>query len=193
MLVVDTSHPPEKRLAWFSERLRMDLKLSPYEDICEVDMLFFPILRRGHYFLLCLDFPRFRYEIIDNDSNPKAKALKYGDCIEDLLGMLSKFFEVISPPRSTACVCVESKRLQMPWRDSKNKVDCGVFLMRHMESYVGQRVRDWECGLLKGDTHSLHKLRLRYMSEIVISVHNVHRQINLSWAYQSISAPLPPV
>ncbi|XP_019178818.1 PREDICTED: zinc finger BED domain-containing protein RICESLEEPER 2-like [Ipomoea nil] len=113
----------------------------------------------------------------------RAKALKYGDCVEDLVsvapvafpfwkGMLYAFFEEISNPRSAACVCVESKQLQMAWRDSKKKIDCGVFLMRHMESYVGQRVAEWECGLVKGDTTTLHKLRLRYMKEFVISEHN---------------------
>lgn len=30
------------------------------------------------------------------------------------------------------------KRLQMHWRDSKNKVDCAVYVMRHKEIFMGE-------------------------------------------------------
>lgn len=52
--------------------------------------------------------------------------------------MLSEFFRPISPAKITMCACVEGKRMQMSWRDSKNKIDYGVYLMRYMEMYVGQ-------------------------------------------------------
>ncbi|XP_019163607.1 PREDICTED: uncharacterized protein LOC109159949 [Ipomoea nil] len=189
--VVDTSRGWEQRVVWFRERLMMDLRASPYENITAIDMIFFPILRCGHYFLLCFDFVRGRYEIIDNDSYPTAKVDKYGGCVDVLKAILFEFFEAISPSRATVCAGAVSKRLQMGWRDSKNKINCGIFLMRHMETYVGQRVRDWECGLVKGDYTVLHKLRLRYMNELVTSQCNVMREDNLARAYQSILVQPP--
>lgn len=53
--------------------------------------------------------------------------------------MLFEFFRVSSPKYSTICACVDSKSMQMFWRDSKTKTDCEIYLMRHIETYVGQR------------------------------------------------------
>nr|GMC57971.1 zinc finger BED domain-containing protein RICESLEEPER 2-like [Ipomoea batatas] len=134
----------------------------------------FPIFHREHYFLLCFDFPNYRYEIIDNMSAPTAKKLKYGESIEDLKNMMFEFYRTISPRRSILCAGVDGKRMQMEWRDSKNKIDCGVFLMCHMETYLSQGVKKWDCGLIKGDTSELHKLRMRFMKELSISEYNIH-------------------
>ena len=35
----------------------------------------------------------------------------------------------------------------MPWRNNSGTVDTGVYVMRHMETYFGEREKDWECGL----------------------------------------------
>nr|GMC49035.1 zinc finger BED domain-containing protein RICESLEEPER 2-like [Ipomoea batatas] len=72
--------------------------------------------------------------------------------------MLFEFFRVSSPKYSTICACVDSKRMQMFWRDSKTKTDCEIYLMCHIETYVSQRVSKWECDLVKGETAKLHKL-----------------------------------
>lgn len=39
----------------------------------------------------------------------------------------------------------------MSWRNNVNTVDSGVFLMQHMESYVGQSVKLWDCDLSRGN------------------------------------------
>jgi len=31
--------------------------------------------------------------------------------------------------------------LDMPWKTNKNKTDCGVFVMRHMETYKGEQIK----------------------------------------------------
>lgn len=72
--------------------------------------------------------------------------------------MLFEFFRLIRPGKSAICACLEGKRMQMSWWDSKNKTDCGVFLMRHMEMYVGQAVLKWKCGLVKGTLRSCTNL-----------------------------------
>ncbi|CAI9259833.1 unnamed protein product [Lactuca saligna] len=40
-------------------------------------------------------------------------------------------------------------RLIMPWRTVYNKVDCGIFARRHMESYFREKSYKWKCGLPK--------------------------------------------
>nr|GMC79942.1 ulp1 protease family, C-terminal catalytic domain-containing protein [Ipomoea batatas] len=107
--------------------------------------------------------------------------------------MLQEFFTKSHPGRSILCAGVEPKIMQMPWRDVNNKIDCGVYLMRHMETYTGQAVSAWDCGLVKGEYCMLQKLRIKYMKELVLSDYNLHRSSNLARAHQSISGPPPAV
>lgn len=104
--------------------------------------------------------------------------------------MLSEFYNKVHNGRSILCAGLVPKRMQMAWCDSRNKIDCGVYLMRHMESFLGQGVLDWDCGLVKEEYSTLHKLRLQYMKELVVSEYNLHRGRNLSRAYQSIGGPI---
>ncbi|KAL4578215.1 hypothetical protein LXL04_014335 [Taraxacum kok-saghyz] len=56
-----------------------------------------------------------------------------------------------------------------------NNTDCGIFLMRHMETYKGQELQDWEVNLEiedadKGDQQmQLAALRRKYVTKILTS------------------------
>nr|GMD25791.1 zinc finger BED domain-containing protein RICESLEEPER 2-like [Ipomoea batatas] len=71
-----------------------------------------------------------------------------------------------------------------------NKVNCGVYLMRHMESYVREDVARWECGLFRGDQTELDSLRLHYMKEICTTDINSHNTRNVACALRFLSSPL---
>nr|GMC69110.1 zinc finger BED domain-containing protein RICESLEEPER 2-like [Ipomoea batatas] len=72
----------------------------------------------------------------------------------------------------------------------RNKVNCGVYLMRHMESYVREDVARWECGLFRGDQSELDSLRLHYMKEICTTDINSHNTSNVACALRFLSSPL---
>lgn len=58
----------------------------------------------------------------------------------------------------------------MKWRTKNNHVDCGVFLMLHMEIYNG--LKNWDCGLsLESQKQStqLNLLRSRFAAKILLS------------------------
>ncbi|MFS7943085.1 hypothetical protein Hanom_Chr06g00496181 [Helianthus anomalus] len=59
---------------------------------------------------------------------------------------LSVYLEKIGHPAGGVIGKVEPIRLEMPWRTKNNVIDCGVFLMRHMETYKGVAGKGWECG-----------------------------------------------
>ena len=78
-------------------------------------------------------------------------------------------------------------RLTMPWRTVYNKVDCGVFAMRHMESYFGEKGSKWKCGLPKeggSQEKILEKLRMKYAAAILTSEINTKRDDVLKAAYE---------
>nr|GLL44688.1 uncharacterized protein LOC109175178 [Ipomoea trifida] len=74
------------------------------------------------------------------------------------------------------------KRMKMSWRDNKNKVDCGVFLMRHMETFRGQLPELWDCGLEKENKDQLNVLRIKYLTALVMSDVNEHKARNIQQA-----------
>ncbi|KAJ0802036.1 putative papain-like cysteine peptidase superfamily [Helianthus annuus] len=73
------------------------------------------------------------------------------------------------------------ERKEMDLRMKNNGVDCGVFTMHHMETYKGDKI-PWVTGFVKEDevnnrqNSQLHLLRHRYLSKIILSEHNMHRQ-----------------
>lgn len=62
---------------------------------------------------------------------------------------------------------VPTERLEMPWRDNTNKVDCGIFTMRHMETYFGNGLTDWESQLRKEDSKQIANMRVKYCHSII--------------------------
>lgn len=45
--------------------------------------------------------------------------------------------------------------VEMSWKTNNNFDDCGVFVMRHMETYMGQPWTTWHTGL---DIESVRKI-----------------------------------
>ncbi|KAL8216051.1 hypothetical protein R6Q57_022888 [Mikania cordata] len=65
-----------------------------------------------------------------------------------------------------------SKIVDLPWKTTNNEVDCGVFFMRHMETYMGGGVKGCRCGLVnKFDVQrkQLHQLRIKHLYKILTS------------------------
>nr|GME19813.1 uncharacterized protein LOC109189836 [Ipomoea batatas] len=153
-----------ERVAWFAGSLGADFALTPYKQWSHVNLLFFPIVESKRFYLLCVNFETERLEIIDSSTSTEATALKYGDTPDNV-----------------------TKRMPMKWRDSRNTIDCGVYVMRHMESFFGESVGSWVCGLAKGDRAELNRLRLHYMKEMCTVDVNVHRTSNVARALRFVS------
>nr|GMD76438.1 zinc finger BED domain-containing protein RICESLEEPER 2-like [Ipomoea batatas] len=80
------------------------------------------------------------------------------------------------------------KRMHMNWRDGKNKVDCGVYLMRHMKSYTGEGVVAWDCGLVKGDQAALDRLCWCYMKEICTARYSYESRVGRVFIFVVLSS-----
>ena len=60
----------------------------------------------------------------------------------------------------------------MPWRNNSATVDTGVYVMRHMKTYFGEREKDWDCGLTGKGMESLELLRMKFATALLTSPHN---------------------
>nr|GMC91205.1 uncharacterized protein LOC109184077 [Ipomoea batatas] len=111
-----------------------------------------------------------RFDILDNSSSDSPGNEKYGDVPTTLITMLAEYFHVKEDDaKSNLVKGLTPARLRMSWRDNNNKVDCGVFTMRHMETYMGKGTKGSDCGLEKENKEQLNNTRVKYLAEIVNS------------------------
>nr|GMD82208.1 uncharacterized protein LOC109158392 [Ipomoea batatas] len=98
-------------------------------DITDADLIFFAVLRHRHYFLVCINIKASKVEIIDNKALlcGVTKKDKYGDCTNLLVDELTE--EV----------------LNMHLKETENYIDCGIFVIRNMETYNGT-LKKWNPG-----------------------------------------------
>ena len=70
-------------------------------------------------------------------------------------------------------------RFSMPWMTKKNKVDCGVFLMRHMEMYKGEKMEKWDASLeMESESlqEQINELRWKYVTKMLLSDMNLLKE-----------------
>ncbi|XP_074267587.1 uncharacterized protein LOC141591009 [Silene latifolia] len=63
---------------------------------------------------------------------------------------------------------------KLSWRNNYNVDDCGIYTMRHMETFMG--LISWKCGLMKNDRSVLKVLRYKYLCTLLMFDHNDCRE-----------------
>ncbi|GKA95153.1 hypothetical protein Tco_0817191, partial [Tanacetum coccineum] len=77
------------------------------------------------------------------------------------------------------------KVMSLKWKTKTNVKDCGIFTMLHMESYMGQTAKTWDCGLVaesKQQCDMLRQLRFKFATKILLHEINVHAQKMIRYA-----------
>ncbi|KAL3651716.1 hypothetical protein CASFOL_004718 [Castilleja foliolosa] len=138
----------------FNERMKEENDNYCQVRIDGVDMFLFPILHSGHFFVISFNVKNFKVEILDNSTAEDDEPLttKYGTVPSTLLS----------------------------WRDGQNFIDCGVFTMRHLETYRGQPLKNYKCGLTAENSEKqLKVLRVKYCAAILSNECNVLKEENV--------------
>nr|GMD66265.1 hypothetical protein DM860_003580 [Ipomoea batatas] len=124
--------------------------------------------RREHSYVIFFNIKSYRIDIIDNSSKSVTNDLKYGSVPSDLKYMVMEYLKSEGlEVKSNRFNTVKPTRIKMSWRDNENKEDCGVYVMRHMETFMGSLAKEWDCGLVKGNRSQLDRLRVKYASAIL--------------------------
>ncbi|KAJ9553565.1 hypothetical protein OSB04_017610 [Centaurea solstitialis] len=66
-----------------------------------------------------------------------------------------KTLNFIDDGRAKKLSKAKQKREKMLWRTTGNKIDCGIFVMRHMETFMG------------GNKNQIENLRYKYVAKIL--------------------------
>ncbi|KAM0038853.1 hypothetical protein Hdeb2414_s0013g00420501 [Helianthus debilis subsp. tardiflorus] len=90
-----------------------------------------------------------------------------------------KYLKLVNHPKCTEIDNALPHRLDFEWETVNNTVDCGVFVMRHMETWFGITVEKWDSGFPLAHTAKkacLTRLRKKYAVKLVTSNVNNHRK-----------------
>ncbi|CAI9261236.1 unnamed protein product [Lactuca saligna] len=121
-----------------------------------VGLLFLPIIRSFHIFLFVINLQHPEFVIIDNSKVDDPDGETYAE-----------MFSHVMP-----------HRLEMPRRTINISLDCGVFTMRHMETYMGGSMNKFKVGFKKESSaqdDQLVKLRTKYLYKIITHEYNVQK------------------
>ncbi|KAH6764367.1 hypothetical protein C2S51_015616 [Perilla frutescens var. frutescens] len=161
----------------FVDNILYELNAYPNVKVHKTNMFFFPTLQSEHFYIIVIDTRRMVAEIIDNSNAMVGEQddplLKYEHFPARLMtGLLKLTKEVTENIKSM-------NHLKMLWRISTNSTDCGVFVMRHMETYMGGVVKNWKSGLRAKNQMQLRYLRIKYCAAILTAEYNIHMQRNI--------------
>ncbi|CAH1432827.1 unnamed protein product [Lactuca virosa] len=145
------------------------------DDDAVPDVVFFPVLENDHYYLTVFDFKKSECVIIDNIYSEESIEVIYGNVPNDLKILFTLYIDALNHPKRNSIKRAVKVRLSMGWMTKMNYIDCGVFIMRHMETYKGEDLDKWNVGLEPefpdNDDQQMHlnELRKKYVTKILTS------------------------
>ncbi|KAL3652123.1 hypothetical protein CASFOL_001804 [Castilleja foliolosa] len=151
----------------FVNRIDSELRDLGNLSIEGANLVFFPVLRNNHFWLLCIDYIQSQVFVIDN--RPIGQHVKFEKHYENRPQEIkNSFHEYLVMKNLNSMARMKDfpvSVMKMPWRSSKN--DCGVYCMRHMETYKGSM--NWDCGFVKDkDADLVDTLRVKYCASILM-------------------------
>ncbi|XP_035830816.1 uncharacterized protein LOC118480200 [Helianthus annuus] len=175
----------KSRAKTFGDNMEPVLVSADVKKIPEHALIFVPVLHEAHFYCVCFNLKDMKVEVLDNSAKDVSMQAKYKKRLEKLRDALSVYLEKNGHPAGGVIDKVEPVRLEMPWRTKNNVIDCGVFLMRHMETYKGVSGKGWECGFSNECTDAgeisykqskeIDDLRRKYITKMLLSEGNEYR------------------
>uniref|UniRef100_A0A166GCN9 Ubiquitin-like protease family profile domain-containing protein n=1 Tax=Daucus carota subsp. sativus TaxID=79200 RepID=A0A166GCN9_DAUCS len=143
--------------------------------LAEVDMVFFPIHRVNHYYVVCYNLKNPAIEILDNRVSERTIQYLYGHQLTILHTHFIEFMKRKNFGKYAEFQGMDAQRLKMRWQTKDNAIDCGIFAMRHMETYFGGGPRNWDSKIqVESYTQKkqISRLRLLYTYRVLTSAIN---------------------
>ncbi|WOH00490.1 hypothetical protein DCAR_0519854 [Daucus carota subsp. sativus] len=83
-------------------------------------------------------------DILDNRASERPIKNLYGQPLIVLQKHFVKYLQTQNHYKFGDISKLVPQRLKMRWQTKENGIDCGVFAMRHMETYFGGGSRNWD-------------------------------------------------
>ncbi|KAL4579359.1 hypothetical protein LXL04_015501 [Taraxacum kok-saghyz] len=121
-----------------------NLDINP--NLRSIGLVIFPIINQGKYYMLCFDLKKPSYVLIDHIVRMGTTANRYGPIPLTLHKFFCYYLKSQRHPSLKALSKMEANIQNLPWSVIKSGDNCGLYLMRHMECYMGEREGMWETG-----------------------------------------------
>lgn len=139
----------------------------------DIDLVFFPVIDIEHYYLIVFDFKKHDCVIIDNINSEESDEVKYGNIPYDLKILFTLYVDELNHKKANRIKRAKPMSGCMEWTTKYNNIDCGVFLMRHMETYKGEDLDKWDIGFEAeykdndDQQNQLDEMRKKYVTKIL--------------------------
>ncbi|GJW02361.1 ulp1 protease family, C-terminal catalytic domain-containing protein, partial [Tanacetum coccineum] len=134
--------------------------------------VFFPMIQGSHFFVVCMHLIWKEVHILDNTSSLITDvSTRYSDVVEYLVARFVDFLAYQNHPAQGVIRTVACTILRLGCMTKKNFIDCGIFAVCHMETYMGGGEYDDLCGLrreCKAQKLQLDELRMKYAAKILL-------------------------
>ncbi|CAI9263510.1 unnamed protein product [Lactuca saligna] len=143
-----------------------------------VGLLFLPVIRSFHIFLFVINLQHPEFVIIDNNKVDDPDGERYGQLPQIIKEYIVDYLKSQNHPKAEMFSHVMPHRLEMTWRTINNIIDCGVFTMHHMETYMGGSMNEFKARFKNESSaqdDQLVKLRTKYLYKIITHEYNVRK------------------
>ncbi|KAD4385498.1 hypothetical protein E3N88_25666 [Mikania micrantha] len=155
-------------------------------DLHSYELVMFPILDNGHFYVIAVDLKEPNMFLIDNMEATETvvdmkdnEEYKFKDKPYKVKHVFVEYLHNWKHPKAQQLEDMEIKRLQLKWATRGNIKDCGVFVMRHMECFMGGLESEFDCGFAETDGEILNQIgapRKKYAARILLS--NINKMKN---------------
>ncbi|KAL4571423.1 hypothetical protein LXL04_018182 [Taraxacum kok-saghyz] len=150
-------------------------------DLKPFDMVFFPMHdeNANHYYVIVFNLLKGEGVVLDNIKKTRSKNVGYGGVTFHIKRLFYDYLMTNDNEKAPIFKDIDLRQEQMKWGTTKNIYDCGIFAMRHMETYKGEEEGKWSCGLSPEGPRQyrlIQILRAKYMFKILNSDINLRRE-----------------
>ncbi|XP_042049708.1 uncharacterized protein LOC121795270 isoform X2 [Salvia splendens] len=171
----------ERRFTDFWTILFEEALGAGYSNWEKHELFFFPIWGEKQQYVVCFDVPDSKMNIIDHTlaEQHASFAEKYGTTPSMLWKFLADAIDKCKDSRMADLIrgCT-THVVAMPWRNNLSIMEDGMYVMRHLETYFGEKDKDWDCGLTAKGSKSLEMFRIKFARVLLTSPYNVRGAAN---------------
>ncbi|KAL8205367.1 hypothetical protein R6Q57_008918, partial [Mikania cordata] len=131
----------------FDDNIRMLLTNLNIKNLNKIDLFFIPIIHNEHVFVLVFDMKNPAFEVIENMATGLIKLDRYSHIPAIMKYVFANYLLSKDHLNALKIYHLTPTLLDIQWKTTKNGVDCGVFSMMHMETYMGGGLKKWKTGL----------------------------------------------
>ncbi|PWA89316.1 ulp1 protease family, C-terminal catalytic domain-containing protein [Artemisia annua] len=170
----------EKQYKEFCANLKTVFKGNPEDSSMDrVELAFFPIIAHEHFYLIVFNLEKGTSVILDNSNSGATYESKYSKEIHILKKLFSRYLASHKHEKASDIATKKTTLMKLKWGTKQNVIDCGVFVMMHMEQYGGKTLKNWKFDFPKeGQDQKLEiiRMRIKYATKMLMHELNIHRE-----------------